>query len=72
MMVMVIKERKNEFKIVFFDGEHTRAIRGEIVSEEGDFFILRRNDGIHRINKRYVVAIHPSNGGMDDGLQKFY
>lgn len=49
--------RFEEKKIVYYEGEDVRVLRGKI-TEEDDFFItVKRRDGEQRINKKVIIRI---------------
>lgn len=52
-----VSEDVKEAKIVFRDGEETRVLRGTIEKEDEKFVWLRRQDGIRRINKDFIIVI---------------
>lgn len=44
-----------ETKIIFQTDDGTRVLRG-IIDHEDEFFIyLKRNDGVHRIGKKFII-----------------
>lgn len=55
-------EGESESKILFKNGERPRTIKGVIVSEDGEFIVLRRRDGTIRIGKRYIIKIETRKG----------
>lgn len=50
-------EGESESKVLFRNGERPRTIRGVIVSEDGEFIMLKRRDGTIRLSKRYIIKI---------------
>lgn len=49
----------SEEKIVFKEGEEIRILRG-VIEREDDFFIyVRRNPGIYRIAKQFIIKTEP-------------
>jgi hypothetical protein len=50
-----------ESKIIFEEGDKTRALRGEITEEDTLFITLKRKDGIFRIAKRMIIKIEQLN-----------
>lgn len=53
--------RFEEKKIVYYEGEDVRVLRGKI-TEEDDFFItVKRRDGEQRINKKVIIRIVEGN-----------
>lgn len=46
-----------ESKITFEVGEEVRVLRGYIVDEDEHFITVKRNDGIHKISKKYIIKI---------------
>jgi hypothetical protein len=53
-----------EAKIVFKEEDEVRVLRG-IIDHEDDFFIfLKRNDGMHRINKQFIIKIEEGNNEL--------
>jgi hypothetical protein len=53
----------NEKKIIYNDGEETRALRGIIDKEDADFVYVKRRDGIFRLGKKFIVKIEEGNDG---------
>lgn len=51
-----------EDKIIFTENGDTRVLRGKIDHEDDCFVYLKRNDGMHRINKNFIIKIEE---GMD-------
>ena len=51
-------------KIVYFDGDNqgTRAVKGQIVSEDEVFLTIRAKFSTIRIAKKFVVKIETGNG----------
>jgi hypothetical protein len=54
---MVSSVEEKEIKIVFKEGEEIRVLRGCIDHEDDLFIYLKRNDGMHRINKQFIIKI---------------
>jgi hypothetical protein len=53
-----------EAKIVFKEEDEVRVLRG-IIDHEDDFFVfLNRNDGMHRINKQFIIKIEEGNNEL--------
>jgi hypothetical protein len=50
-----------EVKIVFKEGEDIRVLRGQIDHEDEFFVFVKRNDGIFRINKQFIIKIEEGN-----------
>lgn len=46
-----------ESKIVYKEGNDIRALRGTIDGEDDIFIVLKRRDGIIRINKADIIKI---------------
>lgn len=46
-----------EVKIIFYEGNEIRALRGILINEDEFFIKLKRKDGIFRINKTYIIKI---------------
>ncbi len=54
----------DEAKIVFWNGQEVRAIRGQIEDEGPDYVTVRRMDGTWKISNRFIVSIeYPAEGG---------
>lgn len=51
------KEKREESKVVFEDGENIRVLRGFIDNEDAYFIYLKRRDGNIRIAKSTVLKI---------------
>lgn len=48
-----------EEKILFKEGEEIRILRG-VIEREDDFFIyVRRNPGLYRIGKQFIIKTEP-------------
>ncbi|MCK5291740.1 MAG: hypothetical protein KAR39_06970 [Thermoplasmata archaeon] len=60
-------EGESESKVLFLDGETPRALKGIIVSEDKEFIVLRRRDGVVRIAKRFVIKIETKKRSDADG-----
>jgi len=50
-----------EVKIVFKEGEDVRVLRGTIDHEDEFFIFIKRNDGLFRINKQFIIKIEEGN-----------
>jgi len=50
-----------EVKIVFNDADNIRVLRGVIDHEDNFFIYLKRNDGVFRIGKQFIVKIEGEN-----------
>lgn len=50
-----------EVKVIFKDGDDTRALRGIIDHEDTFFVYLKRLDGFHRIGKNFIIKIEEGN-----------
>jgi len=46
-----------ESKIVYKEGNDIRALRGTIDGEDDIFIVLKRRDGVIRINKNDIIKI---------------
>ncbi len=53
----------NEIKIVFFEGNEVRVLRGIKKSEDDIFIVLQRRDATFYINKRQIIKIEDENNG---------
>ena len=53
--------KKSEQKIIFKEGNNIRVLRGIIDHEEDGFIFVKRNDGIHRLNKNFIIKIEEGN-----------
>ncbi|MHA1280225.1 MAG: hypothetical protein ACTSQ8_23840 [Candidatus Helarchaeota archaeon] len=47
----------SECKVVYKEGDDIRALRGTIDGEDDIFIVLKRRDGVIRINKNNVIKI---------------
>ena len=52
-----------EDKIIFQENDEVRVLRGKITKEDDTFIYLERKDGLHRINKKFIVKIKEGNDG---------
>lgn len=50
-----------EVKIIFYEGEDVRVLRGSIEKEDTDFIYVRRTDKDFRINKKFIIKIEGNN-----------
>jgi hypothetical protein len=50
-----------EVKIIFQTDDGTRVLRGKIDHEDEFFVYLIRQDGIHRIGKKFIIKIEEGN-----------
>lgn len=50
-----------EAKIIFYEGENVRVLRGIIDEEDADFIHVKRQDGDFRINKKFIIKIEGYN-----------
>ena len=49
--------QSDEVKIIFEEGDNTRALRG-VITDEDDYFIwIQRSDGLFKIGKKYIIKI---------------
>jgi hypothetical protein len=48
-------------KIVFTEGDEVRALRGVIDHEDERFIFLKRENGLVRINKNFIIKIEEGN-----------
>ncbi|MBU4501116.1 MAG: hypothetical protein KKA79_00875 [Nanoarchaeota archaeon] len=58
---------EKESKVVFRDGEETRAIRGIIINEDSFFITIQRRDGFLRLNKSQILKIEEWNNNNKVG-----
>jgi len=58
---MSIESSVKEKKIVYQDGDIVRVLRGIIFKEDDFFIFLKRNDGIFRIGKQFIIRIEEGN-----------
>jgi hypothetical protein len=61
MKVTAVSNDKQEAKVVYRDGPLFRVLRGT-VTEEGEFVVVRRQDGEYRIPKHAVERIELKGG----------
>ena len=51
----------SDVKIVFTEGVEVRALRGVIDHEDTIFIYLKRDNGLVRINKNFIIKIEEGN-----------
>ena len=49
--------QNEEVKIIFYEGNEIRALRGTISNEDEFFINLHRKDGDFRIGKKFIIKI---------------
>lgn len=46
-----------EVKIIFYEGNEVRSLRGTILNEDEFFINLQRKDGNFRIGKKFIIKV---------------